>query len=199
VIAVNDSLVQYRKKMILKNYVKTRFELEVNRRIRLIGKNEAVRHLNLQEIKGLKYVGFESKNEVLNSGKQSWKKDTGLLSIWILGMFPGGATVVIPYREGPEKVLGKIYSEYFGEQLESLTDEDVIVGEGKLFYNGSGDRIGKIGIGPKRAKSLLGSYDSKNQILTIVQFTFSEDAIDYVNSQWDQQKEALCRRCDQLL
>ena len=47
---------------------------------------------------GVDLVAFESENRVTNTGENPWEKETGLLSIWILGMFPPspGATVVIP-------------------------------------------------------------------------------------------------------
>jgi hypothetical protein len=74
-------------------------------------------------------VGFESENKITNTGKVAWKKTTGLLSVWILGMFnPSPATtIVIPIKEGSEKTLGLAVNEkYFGEipddRLEIQTD-----------------------------------------------------------------------------
>lgn len=189
VIAANDSSVHYRKRMNLKNYKNTRFELELNRKIRFIARDKAKSLLGIPEINELKYVGFESNNEVVNTGKEAWKKETGLLSIWVLGMFPGGSTVVIPYKEGSEDSLGPIYSEYFVEQLGNLDEKQIKTGKGTIFYKGSGNYIGKIGVGAMRAKPLLGSYDSENNVLTVVQYTLPENAADYVNSQWEHQEK----------
>lgn len=184
-VSANDSSVHYSKRMKLKNYVNTEFDLEVNRRIRIIEREEASKLLGLNEINDLKYVGFESNNEMKNVGEQTWKKETGLLSIWILGMFPGGSTVLIPYKEGPEGELGPVYNEYF--DFNKLDENQIQAREGTIFYNGSGNYIGKIGVGANRAKPFLGSYDSKNGILTIVHYSISGDK-DYVNSQWEEQE-----------
>jgi len=42
-------------------------------------------------------------------GRDAWRKETGLLSIWILGMFNASpaATVVAPFKAGPESALGR--------------------------------------------------------------------------------------------
>ena len=41
---------------------------------------------------------------VKNTGADAWRKDTGLLSIWVLGMLNASdrSTVVIPFVPGPE-------------------------------------------------------------------------------------------------
>lgn len=188
-IASNDSMVHYHKTMKLSNYVQNTFDLEVNRRIRLIGKETAQQLLGIKELDDVEYVGFESDNEITNISQEAWKKETGLLSIWILGMFPGGSTIIIPYLEGPVSELGPVYNEYFTEQLDSLDHRQIKTGNGRLCYNGSGNYIGKIGLGVKRAKPFMGSYDEKNKVLTVVQFTMPEEPVDYVNSQWEQQEE----------
>ena len=67
---------------------------------------------------GVGLVAFESENRLTNTGQEPWEKETGLLSIWILGMFPpsDGATVVIPFTPGPEEDLGPVVNDaYFGK------------------------------------------------------------------------------------
>ena len=62
-------------------------------------------------------VAYETDNKITNAGKNAWKKETGLLSIWILGMFTPSpsATIVVPIKPGPESELGvKVTSDYFG-------------------------------------------------------------------------------------
>lgn len=185
VVSLNGSSVEYRKEMKLVNYVNTTFDIEVNRKIRIIEKGEGLRLLGLSGLNDLEYVGFESDNELKNIGDNAWSKDTGLLSIWILGMFPGGSTVVIPYKEDPEDELGPVYNEYFG--FNALGEDHLKAGEGVIFYNGSGNYISKIGVGAERAEPFLGSYDSDNDVLTIVQYSLSGDKY-YVNSQWEEQE-----------
>ena len=47
-------------------------------------------------------VGYRSTNRLTNTGTNDWQKDTGLLSIWILGMYKPGprTTVVVPFHSG---------------------------------------------------------------------------------------------------
>jgi hypothetical protein len=47
----------------------------------------------------------------------------------------------------------------------------------------------KIGLSPKRARKVLGSYDAVNGVLTIVQYNKPEGAADYVNSMWQIQDQ----------
>jgi hypothetical protein len=116
-------------------------------------------------------------------GKAAWTKEGGLLSIWILGMFnPSPATtIVVPIKSGPDSELGvKVTSDYFG----AIPPERLVVKDDVIYFSGDGKFRSKIGINPKRSKSVLGSYDADNKVLTIVKFTQPEGAIDYVNSLW---------------
>ena len=103
----------------------------------------------------------------------AWDKQTGLLSIWILGMFNPSptTTVVIPFRQGPEENLGPIANDvYFGK----VPPERLIMEEGVVYFKGDGKYRSKIGLSPKRAKSVLGSYDASNKVLTLVQYNKPE-------------------------
>lgn len=188
-IKKSQTMVKYQKKMSLTNYVNTSFDVQIDRTIRMIDIEEAENILGLKEIDQLKYVGFESENELTNIGSIAWKKETGLLSVWILGMFPGGSTIVIPYKEEAEKDQDQIYNEYFVELLGSINKDQIEIKDGKIFYNGSGNHIGKIGVGAKYIKPYLGSYDANTNVLTVVNFSFYEKEKTYVNSQFKIQDE----------
>src|SRR5204863_363442 len=58
-----------------------------------------------------------------------------------------------------------------------------------LFFGAGGHYRGKIGLSPRRAKPLLGSYDSANGSLTRVQYTLAGGIADYVNWMWEIQKD----------
>jgi hypothetical protein len=177
-----------KKDMRLENYSGTVFTLRVDREIRILEADEAVRALKVTPGKTLSVVAFESINKITNTGEAAWRKDNGLLSIWILGMFnPSPATtVVIPFHPGPAGELGAVVNDaYFGK----VPAERLVIGEGVLYFHGDGQRRGKIGLTPRRAKPVLGSYDAANKVLTIVQYTKPEGAADYVNSMWELQKE----------
>ena len=170
----------------LTNYSGTTLDVGVRREVRLLGADEAWSRLGMAPKVGVKLVAFESVNTITNAGKEPWQKDTGLLSIWILGMFnPSPATtVVIPLK--PEKefdlspAVPPVKDDYFGK----VPPERLVVKDNTAYFSADGTCRSKIGIGPKFVKPVMGSYDAANKVLTIVQFTLPPDAKDYVNSMW---------------
>lgn len=177
-----------RKIMQVKNYSGTVFDLRVDREVRVLDRGTAHKLLGVSTGPGVSMVAFESNNRMVNLGDKPWTKETGLLSIWILGMFNPSpdTTVVIPFHEGPESELGPIVNDaYFGK----VPDDRLVIGEGVLFFRGDGQYRSKIGLSPRRAKDVAGSYDAANQILTLVQYNKPKDALDYVNSMWEIQEQ----------
>jgi hypothetical protein len=167
----------------LTNYSGTRFDVQVNREVRLLSAATAWKELGVKPAPGVSLVAFETVNRITNAGKQPWQKETGLLSIWILGQFnPAPATtIVVPIKSGPESELGvKVTSDYFG----IVPPERLVVRDDVVFFSGDGQFRSKIGVNPRRSKGVLGSYDAANRVLTIVQFSQPEGVTDYVNSQW---------------
>ncbi|HUC86148.1 MAG TPA: DUF6786 family protein [Candidatus Acidoferrales bacterium] len=179
----SETAVTFRAAFALTNYSGTRFEVNVTRQVRLLGAKAAAAKLGLPSAQGVNLVAYETVNEIANAGHQPWEKRTGLLSIWILGMYNPGpqTTIVVPIKSGPDSELGvKVTSNYFG----SIPPERLVVRDNVIYFSGDGKYRSKIGINPKRSKSVLGSYDAANQVLTVVQFTQPEGVTDYVNSLW---------------
>ena len=167
----------------LTNYSGTQFEVAVNRVVRLLGTKAAWQKLGVKPSADVSLVAYETDNKITNTGKQAWKKDTGLLSIWILGMFTPspGATIVVPIKAGPESELGaKVTSDYFG----AVPPDRLVVKDDVIYFSADGKYRSKIGMNPKRSKGVSGSYDADNKVLTIVQYTVPAGATDYVNSLW---------------
>ena len=83
------------------------FDLEVDRSVGLLGAPDMAA-LGLTVPAGVRAVAFRSDNRITNTGTNPWVKDTGLLSVWILGMFNPSprTTIVIPFKPGPEAELG---------------------------------------------------------------------------------------------
>ena len=111
-----------------------------------------------------------------------------LLSVWILGMYnpSPSTTIVVPIKPGPESELGtKVTSDYFG----AVPPQRLVVKDNVIYFSGDGKFRSKIGINPKRSKGVLGSYDSENKVLTIVQFSQPAGVTEYVNSLWKLQDD----------
>lgn len=180
--------VAFRREGRLVNYSGTTFDLRLERRVRLLGRDEAARAFGVALPDTLQLVAFESENVLVNTGAAAWTKAGGLLSIWILGMFQPSprTTVVIPYRAGAEPTLGPVVNDaYFGK----LPVERLVVKDGVVFFKGDGERRSKIGLSASRATAILGSWDAARGLLTLVSYTRPANATDYVNSMWEIQKE----------
>ena len=179
--------VHCRRLIELTNYSGTTFNLEVNREIRLLDA-KSVPSLGVTVKPGVKVVAYESVNSIKNIGTKAWVKESGLLSIWILGMFNAAdaTTIVVPYVKGDESKLGRVVNDsYFGK----VPPERLVTKDGVMFFAADADYRSKIGVPPRRAKSMLGSYDALNRVLTIVQFTLPKGLTSYVNSMWEIQKD----------
>ena len=177
-----------KKEMQLENYSRTIFNLRVDREIRVLERSKALEALGITPTKTVKIVAFESSNTMTNTGTKAWEKETGLLSIWILGMFnPSPATtIVVPFNVGSEDELGPVVNDaYFGK----VPANRLVVKDGVMFFSGDGQYRSKIGLSPQRARPIAGSYDAVNKVLTIVQYNKPQTASDYVNSMWELQEE----------
>ena len=175
--------VKVNAKFSVTNYSGTRFDVNLDRTVRLLDADAAWKKLNLQPSDQVKMVAYESENTLTNAGEAAWKKETGLLSIWILGMFNPSptTTIVVPINPGPESELGvKVTSNYFGE----VPPERLIVKDKVIYFSADGQFRSKIGFNPRRSKGVTGSYDTKNHVLTLMQFNLPEGVTEYVNSLW---------------
>ncbi len=167
----------------LTNYSGTRFDVRVDRSVRLLSPETAWARLGVPAPTGVRVVAYESDNRLTNAGPTAWRTDTGLLSIWILGMFNPAptTTIVAPIEPGNDTALGMpVTSDYFG----AVPADRLVVAPRAVFFKADGQYRSKIGISPRRSRGVLGSYDTRGHVLTIVQFTRPEGVTDYVNSQW---------------
>lgn len=176
------------KTIQVKNYSGTLFDLRADREIRVLDRGVALEMLGVTAGSGVDMVAFESNNKIVNTGSQAWTKETGLLSIWILGMFNPSpeTTIVIPFKPGTESELGPVVNDaYFGK----VPEDRLVIKDGVLFFSADGTYRSKIGLSPQRAMKVAGSYDAAHHVLTVVQYNKPEDAVDYVNSMWQLQEQ----------
>ena len=183
--------ITFERDMTLTNYAGTAFTLKVTRTVRLLSADDVRTRARATAGNalpdGVSWVAFETENRITNTGKTAWSRDKGLLSIWVLGMYnPSPDTsVVVPFERAAK---GEIVNDrYFGKvPAERLAVKDA---DGVLVFSCDGNYRSKIGLGPARAKSLLGSYSPSARLLTLVNFDKPAGAKDYVNSMWETQKE----------
>ena len=188
VASQSSDAVRFRKRISLVNYTGTPFEIDVDRTIRLLGANDFATLLGTRPDPSTRIVGFESSNTVTNAGSAAWQPKTGLVSVWILGMFTPSpkTTIAVPFVPGPESALGPVVNDaYFGK----VPGERLRVRDSVIFFRGDGQYRSKIGMSPARVRPVAGSYDGERHVLTLVQFTRPDGARDYVNSMWEVQRE----------
>lgn len=179
---------RFQARFSLTNYAGTRLQVAVVRDVHLLPRENAWKELGLAALDNVALVAYESDNTLINAGKVPWRKETGLLSIWILGMFAPSSTstILVPIKRGLDSDLGpKVTSDYFG----AIPPNRLKVTDNAVFLRGDGRFRSKIGISPRRSLGILGSYDAEHRVLTIVKFSQPEGINDYVNSQWKLQDD----------
>ncbi len=186
-ISKTDTSVTMEKSAHLANYAGTKFSFRLKREVDLLSVQSIEKDLGITVPDVVSVVGFQSENTLTNVGNTAWTPKKGALCIWILGMYRPSekATVVIPFVQGDEKKLGKIVTtDYFGE----ISPDRLKIQNGIIFFKADGRKRCKLGVSPQRAKSVMGSYDAQNGVLTIIQFNKPEGVANYVNELWKIQK-----------
>jgi hypothetical protein len=189
IVKKEENNAHFRKAFSLTNYSDFRFDVFVERIIQVFDQERIEKELGINISAAVKFVGYETDNKIVNTGQNAWEKDTGLLSIWILGMFKHSphTIVIIPFKKGSIRELGPIVNDtYFGKVPEDRLKIDEKTG--LIFFKGDGLYRSKIGVSPARAKNTIGSFDVDKNVLTVVKFSFDKNAIDYVNSMWEIQQ-----------
>ncbi len=188
IVGQSATEVRFRKPLTLVNYSRTQMTIDVDRTVRLLSSDDVAKLLGVSPGSAVRTVAFESSNTVTNAGSAEWKPDTGLVSVWILGMFNPSTdtTIVLPFTPGPESTLGPIVNDaYFGK----VPADRLVITSSAVFFRGDGQYRSKIGLSPSRAFATVGSYDASGHVLTLVQYSRPADATRYVNSMWEIQRE----------
>ena len=188
VSAQSENSATFEHAFEVQNYHGITLSMGVKRTVSLLGARAVEDLLQVALPSSLQIVGYETDNQLTNAGENAWTPETGLPSIWMLGMYnPSPTTImVIPFLEGPEEELGpKVNDTYFGK----VPEEHLRVENDVLFFKGDGTRRGKIGISPRRSKGLAGSYDAEGQVLTVVMHNRQPAPHGFVNSMWEIQED----------
>jgi hypothetical protein len=182
-----DSSVLFKKDMRLTNRSGTTFDLRIDRDIRLLNRPAVEEALGLKLDSGVRTVGYESENTLVNNGKAAWERKTGAPAIWLLGMMkPSPKTVIVlPVRPNPADTTALVHDRYFGV---IPPDRWKLVGD-HAYLRADGKYRGKVGIPPGHTMKYIGSYDAANHVLTVLEAIWPTGAKDFVNSAWEEQKQ----------
>jgi hypothetical protein len=180
----DESSVSFRVDATIENYSGTVFVMEINRQITMLDKPAIVHSLDLASIGECRVVAYESVNSIVNKDA-AWKPETGMLGIWLLGMFkPSDKTVIVaPFsKKLSEKPL--ITDDYFGK----IPADRFTIVDSVAYLKADGKFRSKIGIAPRSAKNIAGSYDAEKGILTIIQYNLEPEG-KYLKSTWEMHED----------
>lgn len=187
-IAANDTIAVFRKDIQLVNYNNVRFNLKIDRTITLLTRSQIAARTGISLPASVQPVAYETNNILTNTGKTTWTREGGLLSIWMLGQLISSPTNVIlaPFNEGPVDKLGPVVNDsYFGK----VPADRLKILKNLILFKADGLQRGKIGLSPLRAKKYIGSYDYGQKVLTILFYNKPDTYEGYVNSMWEIQKK----------
>jgi len=181
VVGRSRSSMRFARSATITNRAGTVFHLRIARAVKMLDKATIARLLKVPVPATLPTVGYRSTNTLTNTGEQPWTRDTGLISLWMLGMFKHGpgVTVVVPLADGPGEAVRSDYFGTPGEDRMKITDKAV-------FFKGDGEFRAKIGIPPGRSTGVVGSWDPQRGVLTVVRCDRPANAVElpWVRSQW---------------
>jgi acetyl esterase/lipase len=177
------------RRMCFENASATPFDLTATREVRLLERADLAGLFGESAAAamtgpGVKIVGYETVNTIQNQGPPM-SKPKGLVSIWVLGMLNAGPenVIIMPYRPGDPSALGPVVkSDYFG----SVPPERLKITPQAILFRADGHYRAKLGTSQKRARNVLGSINFADGVLSLVQFTMSNDPSrqDYINNMW---------------
>lgn len=181
----NVNSLKFTKETSLINSSGTKFKVAIERTISLLSQEQIASMLSIELPDSIQLVGYKTDNKITNKGNKAWTKESGLLSVWLLGMFnpTPTTTVFIPYNTKAEGTI--VNDDYFGK----VPSDRLIVENGMIFFKIDGTYRSKIGIQLERTKGLCGSYDSQKKVLTLLWCSIPSQPQSYVNSKWGEQTD----------
>jgi len=183
-VSSDETKAVFARNFMVTNQSGTKFDVGVERTVRLLDREQTSQALGVTIPEKLPFVAYETVNTITNRGEKAWEADSGLLSVWLLGMYkPSPSTVMaIPFRADGEGPV--VNDAYFGK----IAQDRLKVGKGVVFFKGDGASRGKIGIPPSRSTPFAGSYSPDLGALTIVRAEPVASDGRYVNSMWEKQE-----------
>jgi len=179
----NSSSATFTRNVELTNYSGNQFNIGIERTVSLLPVAEIDQLLGIKT-DSLKAIGVRSDNVITNRGQKAWTTETGMPSIWILGMMNASpsSTIIVPFKAGAGDPIN---DSYFGK----VPAERLKIGKTAALFKADAKYRSKIGVSPARATQWLGSYDPSVKTLTLVTYSFDPANRQYVNSAWELQKD----------
>ena len=183
-ISHTDKTASLSKSASIMNYAGTSLVVSIKRDISILEPADIKKILGVDFDNKIKSVAFSTINTITNKGDKPWDKQSGAPCLWNLDMFsPSAKTVIIvPFTD---TVSGKIATtDYFGE----IAKDRIKYLNRLILFKADGKSRGKLGLPPNRARTMAGSYDAQNNVLTITMFD-TDPKSTYLNQEWRTDKD----------
>lgn len=182
---LSDTSAIFTKDMILNNRSGNIFSIHIDRKISLLDPKQIDANLGIDIDSGINAVAYESSNTIVNSGKNTWTKETGAPAIWLLGQLKPSpqTTIVLPLKNISDTPL--VHDTYFG----TIPADRWKINGNHAFLKADGKFRGKVGIPPQHVTNFIGSYDADANLLTLVETDLPKPGDQFVNSLWEEQND----------
>ena len=186
IVSQKQGNISFKKEASLVNASGFKFDMKIERTISILERNKVSSLFGISISESAKMVAYSTDNVLTNTGSESWTKEKGLVSIWLLCMFTPTptTTVFIPYNTNADGII--VNDDYFGKVPENRLKAE----NGMIYFKIDGKYRSKIGVPAGRAGTMCGSYDSEKKVLTLLSYTVPAGDVSYVNSKWGPQDES---------
>ncbi len=183
----SDKHVTFTHAIDTKNQSGSSFKMGIERKIEILDNKTMASNLSVEFGDSIKGVGYQSTNTLTNTGESAWTPETGMPSIWLLGMYAATekTNIAIPIKDGKGPKVND-YNFFDGKPVPAGRLKAT---EKHVFMKGDAGFRGKIGVTAHRSMEIAGSYDAMGKVLTIVTYGAQEAKSGYVNSKWELQEE----------
>ncbi len=103
-VSHTDHSATFEHRCELINKSGTIFKMGIGRSISILNKASIENIIKKKFSTNVEFVGYQTNNQITNIGDQPWIPETGLPSIWMLGMYKPSSetTMIIPFKDGEE-------------------------------------------------------------------------------------------------
>ncbi len=185
-IASSNTQAKFEKDADFENAQGVRFKVRAEREITVLNRAQVSEILGIEIPSTVKLVAFQSFNKLTNTGDSKWNPNTGLVNISVQSCFNAnrGVNVFIPYRSGDVSKLGEVVRKNFYDTSAAGKDR-LKVDSAYISFNADGKVMSEIGVSAKRSEGIALSYDSKNNLLTIILYIKpSDNSRAYLRNSW---------------
>lgn len=176
---------KFEKSAEFKNFKGNVLKVKAEREVSFIPRADAAKILGIEIPDSVKMVAFQSLNKLTNAGEGAWSPQNGMLNISVQSCFNAnpGVRVFLPYKPGDASKLGDVVRDNLYESAYTEGGRRVLTPE-YVSVLADGKSMSGMGISPLRSEGIVLSYDSHNNILTVILYIKPSGRRAYLANSW---------------